>query len=105
MQCILTSAHVQRYAAALLRSHLRLVDYGRTCPVGTLLAVVFTACCRLCSVFAAARWLLRAPSHETVRQALHRNLPEPDELERRLNRALVADLPKGLTRRRQRLAC
>jgi hypothetical protein len=104
MQCILTSTQVQDHAAALLRTHLRLTDDGSVCTVRTLLAVVFTACCRLCSLFAAARWLLRAPSHETVRKTLLRQLPGADELERRLNRALAADLPAHLKRRRQRLA-
>lgn len=104
MQFTLTASHVQHHAAALLRSELRLKDFGNRCPVTTLLAVIFTACCRLGSLFAAARRLAGAPSHETVRQALLHNLPDLDTLERRLNRVLVADLPKGLTRRRQRLA-
>ena len=104
MQFTLTASHVQHHAAALLRSELRLKDFGNRCPVTTLLAVIFTACCRLGSLFAAARRLAAAPSHETVRQALLHNLPDLDTLERRLNRVLVADLPKGLTRRRQRLA-
>jgi Transposase DDE domain len=104
MQSILTPSQVQHQAAALLRTQLRLQDYGICCPVSTLLAVVFTACCRLCSLFAATRRLLGAPSHETVRQALRFNLPDRDELEARLNRALVADVPKALARRRQRLA-
>lgn len=104
MQFTLTAAHVQRHAAALLRSQLRLKDFGGRCPVATLLAVVFTACCRLGSLFAACRRLAAAPSHETLRQALLANLPDLDALERRLNRALAADLPRGLTRRRQRLA-
>src|SRR5262245_2151906 len=104
MYSTLTPAQVQHQAAALLRSHLRLRDYGHCCPVTTLLAVVFTACGRLCSLFAAARRLRGAPSHESVRQALRRNLPDLDELERRLQRALVACLPRPLRRRRQRLA-
>jgi hypothetical protein len=104
MQFTLTASHVQHHAAALLRTELRLKDFGGRCPVATLLAVVFAACCRLGSLFAAARRLATAPSHETVRQALLHNLPDLGALERRLNRALVADLPRGLTRRRQRLA-
>jgi hypothetical protein len=104
MQFTLTASHVQRHAAALLRTALRLKDFGTRCPVATLLAVAFAACCRLGSLFAAARRLAGAPSHETVRQALLHNLPDLDRLERRLNGALAADLPRGLTRRRQRLA-
>jgi hypothetical protein len=103
MYSTLTGAHVQQHTAALLRSQLRLTDFSPRCTATTLLAVVFSACCRLVSVYAVARGRGRAPSHETVRQALHTNLPDLDELGRRLNRALAFDLPKHL-RRRQRLA-
>jgi hypothetical protein len=104
MQYTLTRGHVQSHASQLLQHHLQLHDYGVTCPARTLLAVVFAACARLVSLFAAARALRDAPSAETVRKALHDNLPEANELERRLNRALVADLPSALRGRRQRLA-
>lgn len=104
MEYTLTRAHVHHHAEQILQAHLRLTDYGDTCPAATLLAVVFTACARLTSVFAAALGLRRAPSGETVRKALLSNLSEPAELERRFNRALVADLPRSLRHRRQRLA-
>jgi putative transposase len=108
MQFILTSAAVQSFTAALLHRHLRLVDYKRTCPVSTLLAIVFTACARLCSLFAACCHLCQAPSHETTRKALHSNLPALDLLERRLNQALAAcistPLRRHLRRRKHRLA-
>ena len=104
MQFTFTASHVQRHAAALLRTELRLKDFGACCPVAALLAVVFAACCRLGSLFAAARRLAAAPSHETVRQALLSNPPDLDTLERRLNHASTADLPRSLTRRRPRLA-
>ena len=103
MQYILTSATVHHYATDLLLTHLALTDYGRSCPATTLLTVVFAACARLTSLFAAALGLRRAPSAETVRQALLANLPELELLERRCNRALRASLPK-LGCRRQRLA-
>lgn len=104
MQSILTSAHVQSHAARVVRTNLRLQDYGRSCRVVTLLAVLFAACGRLCSLSASARRLDQAPSHETVRKALHANLPDLDELERRLNRALVDHWPLRLDRRPQQLA-
>jgi len=104
MQSILTSAYVQHQAAALLRTCLQLHDYGQSCPVATLLAVLFTACCRLSSLFAAARRLHAAPSHETLRQAVRANLPDRDTLLRRLNDALAAGLPRPLRRRPQPLA-
>src|SRR3954468_24374458 len=104
MQYTLTPDAVHAHAFALLRRHLRLTDFSPRCTAHMLLAVVFCACARLCSLFAAAKGLLAAPSPETVRKALLASLPEQDELERRLNRALLADVPKPLRRRKQRLA-
>jgi putative transposase len=108
MQFTLTSAAVQSHTAGLLRDGLRLKDYGKSCPTSTLLAVLFTACSRLTSLFAACNHLRRAPSHETVRKALHANLPALDSLERRLNRTLghtiSRPLRRCLRRRRQRVA-
>ena len=75
MQFTLTASHVRRHAAASLRSELRLKDFGARCPETTLLAVVFTACCRLGSLFAAARRLAQAPSHETVRRRCSTTCP------------------------------
>jgi Transposase DDE domain len=103
MQYTLTSAAVHHLACDLLCAHLALRDYGRSCPASTLLTVVFAACARLTSLFAAALGLRRAPSAETVRQALRANLPDLGLLERRCNRVLQASLPR-LQRRRQRLA-
>jgi hypothetical protein len=108
MQFTLTPSAVQSFAADLLRRDLRLKDYKRSCPVATLLAVVFTACSRLGSLFAAACHLKDAPSHETVRKALLANLPGLAELERRLNLALghclSRSLRRYLRRRKHRLA-
>jgi len=98
VQSILTSSAVQSFASAMLVDHLGLRDYKRCCPVSTLLAVLFTACSRLCSLFAACSHLRDAPSHETVRKALHANLPAIDTLERRLNCALAACISRPLRR-------
>jgi putative transposase len=103
MQYTLTAATIHRFATDLLLTHLALTDYGRSCPAVTLLTVVFAACARLTSLFAAALGLPGAPSAETIRQALLANLPDRDTLERRCNRALHASLPRRLGRR-QRLA-
>ena len=98
MQNSVTSADVQAHAKELVQRQLRLHDYKESCPATTLVAVLFCACARLCSIFAASRRLKDAPSHETVRKALHDNLPEIDELQRRLNRALAEPLPARLRR-------
>jgi putative transposase len=103
MQYILTRTAVHAHAAHLLTDCLRLTDYSATCPARMLLAVLFAAAARLTSVFAAASGLVAVASAETLRKALHAALPDPDELERRLNRALVAEVPPAL-RRPQRLA-
>ncbi len=86
-QFTLTSAQVRHQAASWLRQALKLKDYRSACTVATLLAVLFAACCRLGSLFAAVA-----------------NLPDLDLLERRLNHALVEHLPGRRHRRRHRLA-
>lgn len=103
MQYTLTPSQVHRLATQLLLEHMALTDYGRTCPATTLLTIVLAACARLTSLAAAALGLQRAPSSETVRQALLANLPELHLLEQRANKTLRASLPR-LHGRRHRLA-
>jgi hypothetical protein len=104
MEYTLTHARVQVYAAGLLSHSLQLTNYSTRCPARMLLAVLFVAAAHLTSVFAAATRLLAVASAETLRKALRAALPGEDELERRLNRALVADVPRSVRRRPQRLA-
>jgi len=104
MQYTLTPNAVYTHTAFRLRSHLRLTDYSRRCTVADLVLVVVAACARLCSLFAACARLLGAPGAETIRKALLASWPDQDELQRRRNRALAADLPRAVRRRRQRLA-
>lgn len=103
MQYTLTPSQVHRLATQLLLEHMALTNFGRTCPATTLLTIILAACARLTSLTAAALGLQRAPSTETVRQALLANLPELHLLEQRCNRTLRASLPR-LCGRRQRLA-
>src|SRR5690349_16061054 len=86
----ITRHDVHRYTLDRLTTHLRLPDHSPRCLAATVLQVVPAAAARLCSIAAAARRLATAPSDQTVRAALVRGLPDRDELERRLNRALVA---------------
>jgi Transposase DDE domain len=104
MEYTLTHSRVQSYAVGLLSHSLQLTDYSTRCPARMLLAVLFVAAAHLTSVFAAATRLLAVASAETLRKALRAALPGEDELERRLNRALVADVPRSVRRRSQRLA-
>src|SRR5581483_4231429 len=92
-------ASVQRHAAELLRSCLRLKDYSPACTAPVLLHVLFTACSRLCSLSAACWSLATAPSRETIRKAALQALQSKDDLLRRLNRALTAEVPRALRRR------
>jgi hypothetical protein len=100
----LSRHQVQARTRQLLQTHLRLADYGRTCPATVLLQVLGAACAWLTSLSEACQRLRRVPSRETLRQALRATLPVPAELQRRLNAALRDRLPKTLKRRRQRLA-
>lgn len=100
----LTPALVRTHAQLLCQKHLRLADHGPKCTAGVLWAVLFYAACRISSLAAACTALRDAPSDSAVHDALLGTLPETQELQRRVNRALQGDLPKALRRRRQPMA-
>ena len=104
MHYTITRAGVQQHAAQLLRACLRLRDFSPTCTASVFLHVLFTACSRLCSLSAACWSLATAPCRETIRRATLRALKSRDELLRRLNRALTAEVPRVLRRRPQQVA-
>lgn len=104
MDYTITRGSVSQHASELLRTHLRLRDFSPTCSVRVVLSVLFCACSRLCTITAACFGLNGAPSRETIRKAILRHLPTRDELLRRLNRALTADVPRALRRREQQVA-
>jgi hypothetical protein len=95
---------VHQHAYELLRSCLGLRDFSPACTARVLCHVLFAACCRICSLAAAGRRLAGAPSRETLRKGLLGWLPRRDELLRRLNRALTAEVPPALRRRPQPVA-
>lgn len=103
-QYTLTAADVRRHAEGPLQQHLPLADYKRSVPASRLRQLLLAMACWGLSLSATAKRLKRLPSHETVRQALHANLPELDALRRCLSAALQANLPKALRRRRVDLA-
>jgi putative transposase len=103
-QYTITSRAMHEHAAQLCQKHLRLKDHGPKCQALTLLALLFYAAARLTSLAAACGSLSLAPSDTAARTALLATLPEINELQRCLNRALQGDLPKALRRRRQPLA-
>src|SRR5438067_30862 len=103
-QYTVTRHDLHRFAMHRLRTHLRLPPASRRCPPGVLLSVVLLAAARLTSLFAAAQ-RLAAASAETARRTPRASLPAREELERRLNRALAADLPRALLGTRRPPAC
>jgi len=98
------AAEVHGLAQGIVRQHLQLKDHGPQCTVGNLLLILFFAAARAGSIFDACHRLRRAPTDQAVRNALVAQLPEMGELEGRLNRALAAQLPKGLWRRSHPMA-
>jgi hypothetical protein len=96
---ILTKDEVHGYANYWLGTALRLEYEGRKCTSTTLLQILLIAASRVVSVFAACRDLADAPSNVTVFNALYGTLPEVKELERRLNLALVTNVPRALKRK------
>src|SRR5438105_1770416 len=104
-QYTITPKDVHARAEGLLQRHVRLGDRGRKCKACVLWAVLFYAASRITSLAAACAGLRDAPSDTAAHDALLATLPGFAELSRRLNRALQGELPRGLRRRRQPLAC
>src|SRR5262249_45954386 len=96
MNYTVTRGSVSQQASEILRTHLKLRDFSPTCTVRVVLAVLFFACSRMCSLTAACFSLVLAPSRESVRKAVLKDLTTRDELLRRLNRALSCEVPRCL---------
>jgi putative transposase len=92
---------VYGFVEALIRRYLELKDFGRTCRVEVLLGVLLFAASRRVSPSRAAQELRGAPSDETIRQALHAQLPSMRQLEDQLNAALCDRLPRAIRRGRR----
>ena len=106
-QFTVRSKEVQEHTATLLRDHVGLKETKKTkgkCTLAILIHVVCAAAARLTSIYAAGGQLKDAPSSETVRTALLSTLPEYAKLQKGVNRALVADIPKALRKRKQHIA-
>jgi Transposase DDE domain len=103
-QYTITAKDVQLHAADIFQKHLKLRDHGPKCTASRLLGILFYAAARIISLAAACAALRSAPSDQAVRDALAATLPDIQELQRRINRALAGDLPKALRRRRQPMA-
>ena len=93
---VITKDEVHGYANEWLAGALKLEYHGRKCSGHVILQVLLIAASRVVSIFAACRDLADAPTHTTMFNALHATLPEVQELERRLNQALVSKVPRAL---------
>jgi hypothetical protein len=100
----ISTSEVHEYAASLLNRYVKVRDFGKQCTSSVIITVLLYAAARVVSISNACARLSKAPSDETFRQALLATLPQWAELQRRLNRALSADLPKELFKRPQRIA-
>lgn len=96
---IITKDEVHGYANHWLGTALRLEYEGYKCNSTIILQILLIAAARVVSLFAACRDLADAPCDQTIRDALEATLPDISELEKRMNRALVIDVPKALYRK------
>jgi hypothetical protein len=97
----LTASEVQDYAQRLLTRHLRLKDYSGTCTATVVYWVLLFAAATATTIAQTCRSLTRVPCDQTMYDALDATLPERIELQRRINRALAASLPKAVRRGRR----
>ena len=97
----LTRHDVQAYCQQQLHRHLHLPDYGRKCTASALYEVLLFVAATASTIAQACRALLRSPCDQSVYDALEATLPQRAELQRRLNRALAASVPKAVRRGRR----
>jgi len=95
----ITSREVHDRAAGTIQEHVQLSDHGPKCTASLLMTILLYAASRITSIFDACQRLAAAPSDQALRDALRATLPPINELERRLNAGLAADLPKALRKR------
>ena len=95
---------VHAHAATLVEEHLKIGDHGPKCRASVLINILFFAAARMRSIFDACGRLRDVPSDQAVRDALVAMLPEMNQLERRINAGLSAELPRWLRKRSRRLA-
>lgn len=101
---IITKDEVHDLAHHWLSTALRLEYQGTKCTANTLIQILLIAASRVVSIYAACRDLADAPSDQCIRNAMSDSLPEKAELERRLNLALVTELPRAMKRKARVIA-
>jgi putative transposase len=98
VQTTLTHRDVQSYCHRLLERHLHLPDYSKKCTFALLCSVLLYVAAKATTIKAACRTVLGFPCDQTVYDALQATLPQRVELQRRINAALRATLPKSVRR-------
>jgi putative transposase len=96
VQTTLTHRDVQGYCHNLLDKHLHLPDYSKKCTFGLLCSVLLYVAAKATTIKQACRSVQGFPCDQTVYDALEATLPDRLELQRRLNLALRASLPKSV---------
>lgn len=99
-QCMLAAADVQPLVNQLLTPILGTWHDARRCTTAAVIAILAFAAARLTSLFDACQRLADAPDSDTVLGRLCRQLPTPEELDRRVRIALTHQLPRALRRGR-----
>lgn len=102
---IISKSRWQQDTVAFVVTAFRFADYGKSVSAGLLGRLIVVAASVRTSVSAAAKRMRRCPSGETVRKALHANLPASlAEQERRINDSLWQWIPKSFSKRPRTLA-
>jgi Transposase DDE domain len=97
-QYTVTPQDVEQCATTILQEAFELPD-RRKCRASVLWHIVLYAAARITSLFDACARLQHAPSDDAVRKALVAGLPPLDELEERLNTALLDCLPPRMLKK------
>ena len=103
-KCTLRSPEVHAWAVSWMEA-LQFGDQGPKCTRAVVFNILLIAAARMTSIFAACRDLSRAPCDQAVRDAIAKQLPDSaEELQQRINQALVTNLPRRLLRRKRPVA-
>jgi Transposase DDE domain len=102
VQYTITPRDVEECATTVLQEAIGLKDYGRKCLVSVLWQILLFAAARVTSLYDACARLRNAPGDDAVRKALRAGLPPIDDLEERLNDALLDCLPARLLHKQRR---
>ena len=100
-QYMVSASMVQHQLEQILEPVLGPWPSVRRCTVAAVIAVLAYAAARITSLAAACARLRDAPGDDSVRNALCRQLPDLDQLDRRLRAAFTDHLPRAVRRCRR----